>query len=136
MHKIWILWLILIYRNPFWKNIFSKCIKGALPTSVYQKPVLTGWKNILVIIGIQWKNGAGKVVAIVFQNVLPVTQTWNAAQVAVPVKKMRVIVTFTVIVKAGIYILKKIRNYTKTKIQNGETLPKLNIGIYSKFDQY
>ena len=37
---------------------------------------------------------------------------------------------------AGIYILKKIRNYTKTKVQNGETLPKLNIGIYSKFDQY
>jgi hypothetical protein len=36
----------------------------------------------------------------------------------------------------GIYILKKIRNYTKTKVQNGETLPKLNIGIYSKFDQY
>ena len=27
---------------------------------------------------------------------------------------------------AGIYILEKIRNYTKTKIQNGETLPKLN----------
>ena len=37
---------------------------------------------------------------------------------------------------AGIYILKKIRNYTKTKVQNGETLPKLKIGIYSKFDQY
>ena len=37
---------------------------------------------------------------------------------------------------AGIYILKKIRNFTKTKVQNGETLPKLNIGIYSKFDQY
>ena len=37
---------------------------------------------------------------------------------------------------AGIYILEKIRNYTKTKVQNGETLPKLNIGIYSKFDQY
>ena len=30
---------------------------------------------------------------------------------------------------SGIYILKKIRNYTKTEIQNGETLPKLNIGI-------
>ena len=38
--------------------------------------------------------------------------------------------------ETGIYILKKIRNYTKTKVQNGETLPKLNIGIYSKFDQY
>ena len=37
---------------------------------------------------------------------------------------------------AGIYILKKIRNYTKTKIQNGETLPKLNIGIYAKSGQY
>ena len=36
----------------------------------------------------------------------------------------------------GIYILEKIRNYTKTKVQNGETLPKLNIGIYFKFDQY
>ena len=34
MYKIWVLWLILIYRNPFWKNIFWKCIKGALPTSV------------------------------------------------------------------------------------------------------
>ena len=34
MHKIWVLWLILIYRNLFWKNIFWKCIKGALPTSV------------------------------------------------------------------------------------------------------
>ena len=34
MHKIWVLWLILSYRNPFWKNIFWKCIKGALPTSV------------------------------------------------------------------------------------------------------
>ena len=38
--------------------------------------------------------------------------------------------------RAGIYILKRIRNYTKIKVQNGETLPKLNIGIYSKFDQY
>ena len=36
----------------------------------------------------------------------------------------------------GIYILEKIRNYTKTKVQNGETLPKQNIGIYSVFDQY
>jgi hypothetical protein len=34
MYKIWVLWLILIYRNPFWKNIFWKCNKGALPTSV------------------------------------------------------------------------------------------------------
>jgi hypothetical protein len=32
--------------------------------------------------------------------------------------------------------LEKIRNFSKTKIQNGETLPKLNIGIYSKFGQY
>ena len=38
--------------------------------------------------------------------------------------------------RAGIYILQKIRNYTKTKVQNGETLPKLNIGNYSKFGQY
>ena len=30
-----IIWPILIYRNPFWKNIFWKCIKGALPTSVH-----------------------------------------------------------------------------------------------------
>ena len=37
---------------------------------------------------------------------------------------------------AGINTLKKIRNYTETKIQNGETLPKLNIGIYSKYCQY
>ena len=35
----------------------------------------------------------------------------------------------TWVIAAGIYILKKIRNYTKTEIQNGETLPKLNIGI-------
>ena len=35
MHKIWVFWLILIYRNPFWKNIFWKCIKGALLTSVH-----------------------------------------------------------------------------------------------------
>ena len=34
MYKIWVLWLILIYRNPFWKNVFWKRIKGALPTSV------------------------------------------------------------------------------------------------------
>ena len=33
-YKIWVLWLIFMYRNPFWKNIFWKCIKGALPTSV------------------------------------------------------------------------------------------------------
>ena len=37
---------------------------------------------------------------------------------------------------AGIYILQKIRNYANLKIQNGKTLPKLNIGIYSKFGQY
>ena len=37
---------------------------------------------------------------------------------------------------SGIYILKKIRNFTKTKIQNCETLPKLNISIYSKFGQH
>ena len=35
--------------------------------------------------------------------------------------------------KAGIYILEKIRNFAKHEIQNGETLPKLNVGIYSKF---
>ena len=34
MHKIWVLWIILIYINPFWKSIFWKCIKGALQTSV------------------------------------------------------------------------------------------------------
>ena len=39
-------------------------------------------------------------------------------------------------VDAGIYILQKIRNYANLKIQNGKTLPKLNIGIYSKFGQY
>ena len=38
--------------------------------------------------------------------------------------------------KPGIYILQKIRNYANLKIQNGKTLPKLNIGIYSKFGQY
>ena len=37
---------------------------------------------------------------------------------------------------SGIYILQKIRNYANLKIQNGKTLPKLNIGIYSKFGQY
>ena len=37
--------------------------------------------------------------------------------------------------KVGIYILEKIRNYTEIKIQIGETLPKLNIGINSKFGQ-
>ena len=37
---------------------------------------------------------------------------------------------------AGIYILQKIRNYANLKIQNGKTLPELNIGIYSKFGQY
>jgi hypothetical protein len=37
---------------------------------------------------------------------------------------------------AGIYILQKIRNYAKPKIQNGKTLPKQNIAIYSKFGQY
>ena len=35
----------------------------------------------------------------------------------------------------GIYILQKIRNYAKPEIQNGKTLPKLNIGIYSKVGQ-
>ena len=34
----------------------------------------------------------------------------------------------------SIYVLKKIRNYTKAKIQNCETLQKLDIGIYSKFE--
>ena len=37
---------------------------------------------------------------------------------------------------AGIYILQKLINYANLKIQNGKTLPKLNIGIYSKFGQY
>ena len=32
--------------------------------------------------------------------------------------------------KAGIYILKKIRNFSKTKIQNEETLPKLNWHLF------
>ena len=32
--------------------------------------------------------------------------------------------------------MQKIRNYANPKIQNGKTLPKLNIGIYSKFGQY
>ena len=32
--------------------------------------------------------------------------------------------------KAGIYILEKIRNFSKTKIQNGETLPKLNWHLF------
>ena len=38
--------------------------------------------------------------------------------------------------QTGIYILQKIRNYANLKIQNRKTLPKLNIGIYSKFGQY
>ena len=38
--------------------------------------------------------------------------------------------------KAGIYILQKIQNYANLQIQNGKTLPKLNIGIHSKFGQY
>ena len=36
----------------------------------------------------------------------------------------------------GIHILQKIRNYANLKIQNGKSLPKLNIGIYSEFGQY
>ena len=32
--------------------------------------------------------------------------------------------------------MQKIRNYANLKIQNGKTLPKLNIDIYSKFGQY
>ena len=36
----------------------------------------------------------------------------------------------------GIYILEKIWNFAKIKNQKGETLPELNIDIYSKFDQY
>ena len=32
--------------------------------------------------------------------------------------------------------MQKNRNYTKIKVQNGETLTKLNIGIYSKFGQH
>ena len=30
----------------------------------------------------------------------------------------------------------KIRNYANLKIQNGKTLPKMNIGILSKYGQY
>ena len=33
-------------------------------------------------------------------------------------------------------VLEKIRNFAKIKTQNGETFPKLNIDIYSKFGQY
>ena len=40
MYKIWVLWLIVIHRNPFWKNIFWKCIKRALLTSVSRGFVL------------------------------------------------------------------------------------------------
>ena len=36
----------------------------------------------------------------------------------------------------GIYILQKIRKYANFKIQNGKTLPKLNIGINYKFGHY
>ena len=32
--------------------------------------------------------------------------------------------------------MQKIRNYANLKIQNEKTLPKLNIGVYSKFGQY
>jgi hypothetical protein len=35
-----------------------------------------------------------------------------------------------------LYIAKKHRNNNKIKVQNGETLTKLNIGIYSKFGQH
>ena len=28
MYKIWILWLILIFRNPFWKIFFENVLKG------------------------------------------------------------------------------------------------------------
>ena len=53
------IWPILVYRNPFWKNIFWKCIKGALPTSVHWRiwpifdpssknvEVLSGWSLIV-----------------------------------------------------------------------------------------
>ena len=36
----------------------------------------------------------------------------------------------------GIYILKKNKKLYQTQVQTRETLPKLNIGIYSKLDQY
>jgi hypothetical protein len=38
--------------------------------------------------------------------------------------------------QAGIYILEKNQKLCQNKIQNEETLPKLDIGIYSKFGQY
>ena len=46
MHKIWVFWLIQIYRNPFRKNIFWKCIKGALLTSMHCAPGLAILSNV------------------------------------------------------------------------------------------
>jgi hypothetical protein len=36
----------------------------------------------------------------------------------------------------GLIYWKKSETIPKKKVQNGETLPKLNIGIYLKFSQY
>ena len=50
MHEIWSILLIWIYRNPVWKNIFWKCIKGSLPTSVQCKFALHKGQEISEVI--------------------------------------------------------------------------------------
>ena len=62
--------------------------------------------------------------------------TWNWIRCSNSLLKSRADLKKALDLLSGIYILKKIRNYTKTEIQNGETLPKLNIDIYSKYCQY
>ena len=62
--------------------------------------------------------------------------TWNWIRCSNSLLKSRADLKKALDLLSGIYILKKIRNFTKTKIQNCETLPKLNISIYSKFGQH
>ena len=43
MYKIWVLWLILIYRNPFWKIFFENILKGPF------QPLCTLWFSIRLL---------------------------------------------------------------------------------------
>ena len=67
---------------------------------------------------------------------------WSASNIAVKLLRTEVRGDFNIhgtknfqYPVSGVYILQKIRNYANLKIQSGKTLPKLNIGIYSKFGQ-
>ena len=49
MYKIWVLWLILMYRNPFWNIFFENVLKGSYwPLCIVSKMIIASLEFFVI----------------------------------------------------------------------------------------